>query len=440
MAEAGAAERQIYHAARIGDLVTLRQLLRSNQHFLDVDSFPCLKNVLRIAMKEGSVSIVNEVLNINRELALDLDSKNSSYLHIAAAKGNVEIVRKLLTVAPEMCWWRDCHDMNPIHVAAMTGNARVLEEMLEVDLFPARERAYRGQTALHLCVKHCRIETLKVLVERLGDQVEAKDDDGETLLHLGVRSNQVKIVKYLVESNKIKMQATNFTGKTAMRILYESFQDTSTYSKMRRILSGFSFQSMAESFPKMTDMTMVVVVLIAAMAFQAAVNPPGGVWQEHTQSHNAGEAVMATTHPRIYKHFVRATTTAFISSLITILLVSTGARQEEFFFLAIATYSMWVSITSIGVSYGVSLMMTNPRESKSIGDIAAIVVSVFVFVFVLLFVYSPVRRRVQRRWLQDLAVARRVAATVSSLLIGAIVVSAFFAVLVIVILARAHRL
>ncbi|XP_047968407.1 ankyrin repeat-containing protein At5g02620-like [Salvia hispanica] len=383
------AQKQLYDAARIGDLTAFQQLLQRNQHFLDVVSFPCLKNVLHIAIKQGKESIVEEVLKIDPELALDVDSNNSSSLHIAAAKRNVEITKRLLSVAPEMCWWRDRHDMNPIHLAAMKGNEEVLKEMLQLDLAPARERAHRGQTALHLCVKHCQIETLKVLVEKMGDLVEAKDDDGETLLHLAVRSNRLEIVRYLVESNKIKRLETDSTGKTALSIVPG---DTSRDFEMRRLLSSISSLS-AERLPKMTDITMVVVVLIATMAFQAAVSPPGGLWQDGTSS---GKAVMATTHPRIYKHFIRATTTAFISSVFTIFLISTGAPQEELFFLAIATYSMWVSITSIGVSYGISLMMTDPMETKSVGQIVAIVVSSFFIVFILLFAYYPIRSLFQR--------------------------------------------
>lgn len=153
----------------------------------------------------------------------------------------------------------------------------------------------------------------------------------------------------------------------------------------------------------MTDMTMVVVVLIATMAFQVTVSPPGGVWQDDTPSHKAGKAVMATTHPKAYKHFIGATTTAFISAFVTILLISTGVPQVNLFFLTIATYSMWVAITSIGVSFGVSLIMTNPMETKSVGQIAAIVASVFAIVYILLFLYFPTHmlvswslRRIQR--------------------------------------------
>ncbi|XP_057775518.1 ankyrin repeat-containing protein At5g02620-like [Salvia miltiorrhiza] len=255
------AEKKLYDAATIGDVATFQQLLQENPHLLDVVSFPCLRNVLHIAIKQGQESIMEEVLQINQELARDLDSKNSSSLHLAAAKGNVGIAKRLLAIAPEMCWWRDCHDMNPIHVAAIKGHDEVLKELLQMDLFPAMER-HRGQTVLHLCVKHRQLTTLKVLAEKLGDLVNAKDDDGETLLHLAVRSNQDQVVRYLVESNKMKKLSMNSMGKTALDILNESFRDTATYSEIKEFLRSLSDQSMLEVFPKLTDVTMVVVVLI----------------------------------------------------------------------------------------------------------------------------------------------------------------------------------
>ncbi|XP_057776398.1 ankyrin repeat-containing protein At2g01680-like [Salvia miltiorrhiza] len=184
---------RLYYAILNGDVTTFQEVLQQDRYLVESVSFACSRNVVHIATLRGRVAIVEEVLNINPQLARDLDSQQSSPLHIAATQGNVVIARKLLSVAPEACWWRDCHDMNPIHIAAINGHEEVLKEMLKLDLFPAMERVHRGQTVLHLCVKHRQLSTLKLLVENFDEFLDAKDDDGETLLHLAARSNREEV-------------------------------------------------------------------------------------------------------------------------------------------------------------------------------------------------------------------------------------------------------
>ncbi|XP_057776291.1 ankyrin repeat-containing protein BDA1-like [Salvia miltiorrhiza] len=212
---------------------------------------------------------------MNPRLTRILDSQKLSPLHIAVEEGKLEIAKRLLSVAPETCWWRDGHDMNPVHVAAMDGNVEILEELLRLDLYPAMERVRRGQTVLHLCVKHRQLRALNVLVEKLGELVCAKDDDGETILHLAVRCNQLEMIRYLVQRTKLDKEMTNSMGKTALDILKESPRDPITYPEIRKILNSLSDRSkLLGILPKMTDITMVVVVLIATMAFQSVLQPP----------------------------------------------------------------------------------------------------------------------------------------------------------------------
>ncbi|XP_047959863.1 ankyrin repeat-containing protein At5g02620-like [Salvia hispanica] len=399
------AEKKLYDAATIGDLATLQQLLQANQHLLDVVSFPCLKNVLHIAIKHGKDSIVEEVLKINPELALELDSKNTSSLHLAAARGNVVIAKRLLAIAPEMCWWQDGHDMNPLHVAAMKGNEAVLEEMLQLDTIPATARLHRGQTVLHLCVKHRQLGTFTILVDKLGDLVNAQDDDGETLLHFAVRANQLEIVEYLKENNKLEKLTKNSAGKTALDILNESVRDQGTYTKMKTILKKYSNQSIFQNLPRYTEMTMVAAILIATMAFQAAISPPGGVRQEDgfdeekSRYFKAGSAVMAVKHPKTYKQFVNANIVSFVSSTIAILLLSTAGSSDQWIFVSISTSFVWLSMASIAATYGASLVMTNPNMvSFQYGNVILIIAFIFGPAIHVIYIFgsTEIRKRVKR--------------------------------------------
>ncbi|KAL1541861.1 ankyrin repeat-containing protein-like protein [Salvia divinorum] len=405
-----AQKRKLYNAASKGDVTQLLQLVEEDPYLVHGVSFPCSRNLLHVAATHGQAPIVEAVLSLNPRLAQISDSQKSSPLHIAAAEGHVEIASKLLSAAPEMCWWLDEQGMNPVHVAAKNGHAEILELLLLESSLPAMERLHRGQTVLHLCVKHAQIRALKVLVEKLGELVCAKDDDGETLLHLAVRCNQLETIQYLVENTAVEKQTRNSMGKTALQILNESPPTTAaTYSQMKNLLRNQSNESFLEVLPKMSDVTMVVVILIATMAFQGTVSPPGGVWQDDTPSHRAGEAILATTHPKVYRHMVHANTTAFASSLITILLVTTGLPATHFFYLAVAVYAMWVAMTAIAISYVASVDVITPnKRAHSVGNVIIMVVAVAVNLFGLLSAYVVVRQlyrswKSKKRRQQDLA-------------------------------------
>ncbi|XP_047952521.1 ankyrin repeat-containing protein NPR4-like [Salvia hispanica] len=305
--------------------------------------------------------------------------------------GDDFVATNLFLMAPETCWWRDCRDMNPVHIAAINGHVNILEEFLQINSPSSMERVHRGDTLLHLCIKHNQLDCLKFLVGKLGELVWAKDDDGDTILHLAVRFNQLETVRYLVEHTKIEKQARNLLGKTALQILNES-PHRIYYSEMKKLLKIPSTNKISKVFPNLTDTTMVVVGLIATMAFQAAISPPGGVWQEDTTSHKAGDAVMAYTHPKLYKQFVHANNTAFVSSIITIFLITTRQPSGRILFLLISLFAMWVSLASIALSYGASITVVSPNaETQSLVPVITIVVVVSLGVIGFIFLYNIIR-------------------------------------------------
>ncbi|XP_057776271.1 ankyrin repeat-containing protein At5g02620-like [Salvia miltiorrhiza] len=366
--------KKLYDAATLGDATTFQELLQEDPYLLDVVSFPDSRNLLHIATRSGQAAIVEEILRINQHLAWSLDSQKSSSLHIAAAKGTVEIASKLLAIAPQTCWLRDCHGMNPVHIAAMNGHVEILEEFIRHDRLPATEKVDHRQTVLHLCVKHGQLRVLQVLVNHFRELVHLQDDYGETVLHLAVRYKQVEIVRYLVENTGVEYQCSrNSNRETALDISLQSPQDTiqSEITKILEHITTIKFSN--SSFNKVPiEVVLGILALIAGMTFQAAINPPGGVWQDDSATHKAGTPIMASTNPEKYQEFMNANMSAFLWTVFTIIGLCMPTERKISLWMAILTGFLF-SLVFFCTSFTTSMQMLNhPTKHRSLIISAAI--------------------------------------------------------------------
>nr|GMD41734.1 ankyrin repeat-containing protein At3g12360-like [Ipomoea batatas] len=326
-------DRRVYEAAINGDVRALHELLQEDKLILDRVTLNFHETPLHIAVMRGHVEFAGELLRRNSQLAAELDSRNSSPLHMAAVKGDLEMVKLLLSANPEMCVAPDRDGRIPLHLAAMKGRVEALKELLRVQPAAVRQRTGSGkETVLHLCVKHNQIEALKTLmasVEReiIDEIMNATDSDGNTILHFAVSNKQIEIIKHLLSNSQIAVNSINENGYTALDVLAQGLQKDMNDFEIGEMLRGAGalrakeISGTTHHQPKTTtannndhqnptgdwlsrkrDSIMVVASLIATMAFQAGVNPPGGVWQETSLSpdspHRAGEAVMAYNHAK----------------------------------------------------------------------------------------------------------------------------------------------
>ena len=105
--------------------------------------------------------------------------------------------------------------------------------------------------------------------------------------------------------------------------------------------------------------------MIAAMAYQAGLNPPSGVWQEDRRDDTgnicqAGTSIMASKYPDgYYPKFMTYNSISFVAYLSIVLLLISGLPMKKRIF-------MWVTITFMTLTYVISLKAVSPDHEPHV--------------------------------------------------------------------------
>ncbi|XP_058215635.1 ankyrin repeat-containing protein At2g01680-like [Rhododendron vialii] len=378
-------EERLCYAAMKGDLKSLQEIIAIDGSILDrvlVGIFRG-KNPLHVAISTGQTRFVLKLLEIKPGLAEVLDTELGAAIHIASAKGHLEIVKALVNVSPEMCLARDGDGNSPVHIAALKGQLQVLEELVRTNSHIAQVKVNRGDTILHLCVKYDQFECLKLLLQMNPDPcfVNDVDVDGNTILHLAVFKKRPEMIKLVLScKNIVAVNAINKSGRSPLDIHLQFRSENQSDSEIEDILLDAGAKRFKRGKQgtvgddrlepswqtKRRNTFMIVSSLIATMAYQVGVNPPGGVWLDDAEGHKVGKAILAYNYPDFYPIFMCLNTAGFLVSLTTILLLIISLPERGWGLRWAQAFISWCTILTTAFSYTFSVIAISPAGKRYI--------------------------------------------------------------------------
>ncbi|CAD6252930.1 unnamed protein product [Miscanthus lutarioriparius] len=85
--------------------------------------------------------------------------------------------------------------------------------------------------------------------------------------------------------------------------------------------SGSTSSGEHNDLEKPREVIQLLATLAATVAYQAGVDPPGGVWADTGEGHIVGDPILLTTHPGRYRVFFYFNSAAFVASLVIMVML-----------------------------------------------------------------------------------------------------------------------
>ncbi|KAI4357363.1 hypothetical protein L6164_001316 [Bauhinia variegata] len=298
-----------------------------------IDAVPFIHTPLHIAAAAGKISFATEIFRLKPSFALKLNENGSSPMHLALENPEPGIVRRLVKLNKDVIRVKGKDGLTPLHLVSTDEKVELLAEFLSACPESIEDVTVQSETALHVAVKNGQFDALKVLLGWLFSNCKKgasdvqnsvlnwEDKDGNTILHILVGQDNyanLQMVQWLIHG-KINLNAKNSRGSTALDIVKDKDQNDANIVRIKNLLLGAkalsgdsvpSAPTLAETLVKVNpgnclrntriainrfrdglsndtrNILLVVAVLVATSTNQAALSPPGGVYQSEADNLN----------------------------------------------------------------------------------------------------------------------------------------------------------